>query len=141
MIRVMANGCFDCLHIGHIMHLQAAKALGDVLIVALTLDAHVNKGIGRPVFSYAERRDALLALRCVDEVVPSYSAVYAIAMVRPDIFVKGYEYEGRLIDEDCVVRDCGGKLQLIETPTYSSTKILTGELLRERIAAAGQGGR
>ena len=133
MIRVMANGCFDCLHIGHVRHLQAARALGDILIVALTIDEEVHKGPGRPVFTWAERAEMLRALKCVDEIFPSWSFTQAIQQVMPDVAVKGKEYEhlGSYPNTRTVYLD---------TPTYSSTKILTGELLRERIRAAEQSG-
>ena len=63
---VQAHGCFDLLHLGHIRHLQAAKAAGDYLIVTVTPDEFVSKGPGRPVFPLEQRMEALRALACVD---------------------------------------------------------------------------
>lgn len=94
MIRVLANGCFDILHDGHIAHLREAKAMGDILIVALTIDEAVRreKGAGRPILPWGARADILRELRCVDMVVPSTSGPDAVAMLRPDIVVKGIDY-------------------------------------------------
>ena len=59
---VLAHGCFDLLHLGHIRHLQEAKAQGDYLVVSVTADTHVRKGVGRPVFTAIQRAEALEAL-------------------------------------------------------------------------------
>lgn len=135
MIRVLCNGCFDCLHLGHVKHLRAARALGDTLIVALTTDAFVLKGEGHPVFPWIERAEMLRALSCVDRVISCDSAAYAIRIIKPDIYVKGKEYEGRLPEED-LVKSLGGRVVFLETsPVYSSTQILSGRLLDERIRA------
>lgn len=92
---VQCHGCFDLLHVGHIKHLQAARRLGDLLIVTVTPDQHVGKGAGRPVFSARLRAEALAALDCVDFVVidRSPTAVDAIRLLRPDYYVKGQEFE------------------------------------------------
>src|SRR5687767_15609081 len=63
---VHCHGCFDLMHIGHIRHLQAARAMGDVLVVTVTADAHVDKGDGRPAFTEHERAESLAALACVE---------------------------------------------------------------------------
>src|SRR2546423_15713098 len=65
---VHCHGVFDLLHIGHIRHLETAKRFGDVLVVTLTPDIHVNKGPDRPVFNEHLRAEALAALSCVDYV-------------------------------------------------------------------------
>ena len=91
---VLANGCFDGLHAGHVQHLTAAKSLGDMLVVALTPDALVNKGDGRPFFTWADRYCVLSELRCVDDVVESgENGVDAILLIRPHIYAKGCEFE------------------------------------------------
>jgi rfaE bifunctional protein nucleotidyltransferase chain/domain len=138
MIRVMANGCFDGLHVGHVAHLQAARKLGDMLIVTLTLDLYVNKGPGKPVFPWRERCRMLKELRCVDRVVESTDAMSALVHYRPEIYVKGIEYEGQLPEKD-MVEAYGGRVVFLNTlPVYSSTKILSGDLLRDRIRATEQ---
>lgn len=133
MVTVMANGCYDCLHLGHVAHLQAAKALGDRLIVALTVDEAVNKGPGRPVFSWEERYRMLWSLACVDVVIRSDSLSKVITQWKPAIYVKGIEYEGMLPEQE-LVESYGGRVVFLDAkPRYSSTKILSGELLRERM--------
>lgn len=137
MIRVLADGCFDCLHIGHVRHLQAARALGDELIVALTNDQGAHKGPGRPLFGWHERWEMLMALKCVDAVLLTPNASQAIEMIRPDIYVKGIEYK-HYLPETLLVEQCGGRVILLDTkPTYSSTAIVTGQMLNDRIRVAG----
>ena len=138
MIRVMCGGCFDCLHIGHVRYLQAARNLGDSLIVALTVDSQVDKGPGRPVFGLEDRAQMLEALRCVDLVVFTRSGVDAVREWKPEIYCKGADWADKDIPERAIVEKYGGKVVFIDTPSYSSTKILTGELLGERMAAAGK---
>src|SRR5881275_839903 len=93
---VATNGCFDLLHVGHVRYLQAARALGDLLIVGLNSDASVRayKGPGRPLVPQDERAELLAALRCVDYVVifdePTASAL--VSALQPDIYVKGGDY-------------------------------------------------
>ena len=141
MIRVLACGCFDGLHVGHVAHLQEAAKLGDSLIVALTLDPYVNKGAGRPVFPWRERCRMLKALSCVTRVVESTDAMSTLVHYRPEVYVKGFEYRG-MLPEQTYVETYGGKVVFLNTfPVYSSTKILSGELLRDRIGAAREGVR
>ena len=137
-VIVLADGCFDVLHPGHVAHLKAARALGDYLYVALTDDAHVGKGRGRPFLPWAEREAVLSQLRCVHSVIRVRNAEEALYRIVPDIYVKGVEYKGRLPEQELVER-LGGRVVFLDTqPVYSSTKILTGEALRERIAALGE---
>lgn len=98
---VLAHGCFDVLHVGHIRHLEEARSLGERLVVSVTADPHVGKGAGRPMFSLAERIEALRALKCVDEVHVSESddAVDAINAIRPHFYVKGIDYADKNNDE------------------------------------------
>jgi rfaE bifunctional protein nucleotidyltransferase chain/domain len=136
MIRVLANGCFDCLHIGHVAHLQAARNLGNELIVALTDDAYVNKGPGRPVFTWEERRNMLMALACVNNVIKVRDSLDGIGLVCPDIFVKGAEYKEFLPEQE-IIEFLGVKVVFLDTqPVYSSTHILNGKLLEDRIRTA-----
>ena len=125
MVVVLANGCFDLLHIGHKWHLEAAKDLGDKLVVALTVDEYVNKGPNRPISPWSHRAELLLALRYVDEVVPSILSVDAILKVKPDIFVKGSDYENSplLLPSYEACRKVGAELRIIHTQKLSSTAI------------------
>ena len=127
MVRVLANGCFDVLHVGHLDHLEEAKSLGDRLIVSLTLDVYVNKVKGLPVNSWEDRKQMLLALKVVDAVVPSRHCWEAIYEVQPDIFVKGIDYLDSP-DLNKARRACdevGAKLYIT-----NSTKQSSGEIIR-----------
>jgi rfaE bifunctional protein nucleotidyltransferase chain/domain len=130
---VQSHGIFDLIHPGHILHLEEARELGDVLVVTLTADKFVNKGPGRPYFKDQLRIRSLAALSCVDYVVlvPFTGAVEAIECVRPDIYCKGKEYEdpdfdteGNLPHEIRAVKRCGGQVRFIGSIKYSSTRLL-----------------
>jgi rfaE bifunctional protein nucleotidyltransferase chain/domain len=132
MKRILTCGCFDPLHIGHVAHLTAAKTLGDHLTVALTADDFVGKGPGRPVFTWREREQMLSALRCVDAVTLHVEIGNTLRTIKPDVYVKGIEYKDTLFEEG-LCHDLGIEVVFLDThPVYSSTKILNGELLRER---------
>src|SRR6476661_3536034 len=92
---VHCHGCFDIVHPGHIHHLQHARSLGDVLIVSVSADSHVNKGVDRPLIPEDLRAASLAALECVDRVYlnPLPAAVELLDILCPDIYVKGREYE------------------------------------------------
>ncbi|MEX2218279.1 MAG: PfkB family carbohydrate kinase [Phycisphaerales bacterium] len=92
---VHCHGCFDLVHPGHIRHLRYARALGDILLVTLTGDAQVSKGAGRPLIPEELRAENLAALDCVDwvSIEPRPTAEALLTEVRPDVYVKGREYE------------------------------------------------
>ena len=139
MIIVLANGCFDVLHAGHVLHLEAAAKLGDRLVVSLTLDEHVNKGPRRPFNDWESRALVLRALRCVSEVVPSIGGVESVMAYRPDIFVKGKDYKGASVIEP-VRAACalvGAKLVFTETPKTSFSDKLSA--LRYMPREVGEG--
>ena len=122
---VLANGCFDLFHYGHLKHLQAARKFGDRLVVSVTEDSMVNKGIGRPVFSIEQRSEILRSLRCVDEVIWCVDAYHALVRVRPDVFVKGKEYEGKIQAHHQAYCDQHGiEIKFTDELVYSSTKLL-----------------
>jgi len=121
---VLANGCFDLLHVGHVRHLKEARAMGDKLVVSLTLDEHVNKGPGRPIYKWWDRHDLLIELECVDEIVPVASAMEAIRLVRPAIFVKGRDYANgdRWTEEvERACREVGAELRFTTSAKLSAT--------------------
>lgn len=93
---VLANGCFDILHKGHVLHLQEASKMGDRLVVALTRDKFVNKGPGRPMFELMDRMYVVGALRYVHSVCSCDNVIEALEYVKPDIFVKGPDYLGKI---------------------------------------------
>lgn len=130
---VWTNGCFDLLHPGHIRSLQAAKRLGDVLIVGLNSDDSVRqlKGPGRPVLSELERAEVLSALACVDYVVvfPELRPDAALLRLKPDVHCKGAEYappHGKPIPEMETVVSYGGRIEFLPY----SRGISTTELIR-----------
>ena len=144
---VLAHGVFDLLHLGHIRHLQEAKSLGDKLIVSVTDDPHVNKGIGRPHFSCAERMEALRALDCVDQVIVSRtgSAIESINAIKPAIYVKGVDYadsgdEGLRLEREAV-EAVGGKLHITQTRKWSSSRLINAERFDEKTQAYLAGAR
>lgn len=109
---VATGGCFDLLHAGHVSLLQSARSLGDCLIVCLNSDDSVRrlKGDGRPLNHAADRIDVLAALGCVDAVtVFSEDTPCAVLdRIRPDIWVKGGDYDGRDLPEAALLKDWGG---------------------------------
>ncbi len=130
---VQCHGTFDLIHPGHIVHFEEARALGDVLVVTMTGEKHVNKGPGRPYFNDALRARWLAALACIDYVViiPFAAAVEAIECVRPHFYCKGREYEaqendvtGNIADDITAVKRCGGEMRYVGSIVYSSTKLL-----------------
>ena len=124
---VMACGCFDVLHYGHLLHLQEAKAQGDWLIVALTSDEQVaaQKGAGHPMFKYEQRKAMLEALRCVDEVLKNDTPTPhdLINHIRPNVYAKGREYMFKLPEQEAV-ESYGGRVHFTTGEVYSSTRII-----------------
>jgi rfaE bifunctional protein nucleotidyltransferase chain/domain len=92
---VQCHGCFDIVHPGHVRHLRFAKAQGEILLVTITGDQHVNKGLGRPLIPHELRAENLAELDCVDWVYvePRPTASELLEEVRPDVYIKGREYE------------------------------------------------
>ncbi|MFD5234566.1 D-glycero-beta-D-manno-heptose 1-phosphate adenylyltransferase [Streptomyces qaidamensis] len=116
-IVVAAGGCFDLLHAGHVGLLQAARRLGDCLVVCLNSDASVQrrKGEGRPVNPLADRIRVLLALQCVDAVAvfDEDTPEQLLAELRPDIWVKGGDYTGADLPEAALLQEWGGQAVLL----------------------------
>ena len=90
---VLANGCFDILHIGHVRYLQEARKLGDKLVVGVTANAFVNKGPDRPLYDQDERLHVVGSLSCVDIAFICEGGGDALRRAKPHIFVKGREYK------------------------------------------------
>jgi rfaE bifunctional protein nucleotidyltransferase chain/domain len=135
MVVVLALGCFDPLHFGHVRYLRAAKRLGTHLLVAVTADEYVNKP-GRPVFNARDRASMVAELRCVDGVFISDGWKDAIELVRPHVYCKGVEYRGRLPEQE-YVESYGGTVHFIDEPTYSSTALLSGAMLKAKSLGGG----
>ena len=126
---MLANGCFDLLHVGHVRYLRAARALGDALVVGLNSDASVRrlKGPGRPVMPAGERAELVAALDGVDAVVvfEEDSADALIARLRPDVHAKGTDYTEQSVPERDEVLAYGGRVAIVGDPKdHSSTEML-----------------
>jgi D-glycero-beta-D-manno-heptose 1-phosphate adenylyltransferase len=123
---VLANGCFDLLHVGHVRYLAAARALGDVLFVGVNSDAAVArlKGAGRPVMPVAERVEILAAFRAVDHVVvfDGETADDLVARLRPDVHAKGTDYTEATVPERKAVLSAGGRVVIAGDPKAHSTR-------------------
>lgn len=126
---VLANGCFDLLHVGHVRYLAGAKALGDMLVVGVNSDkqAHILKGEGRPVMSQSDRAAIVSALKYVDlvTVFDEPTVEELIRAVRPDFHAKGTDYTADSVPERAIVRECGGTVAIVGDPKdHSSTNII-----------------
>jgi D-beta-D-heptose 7-phosphate kinase/D-beta-D-heptose 1-phosphate adenosyltransferase len=126
---VFTNGCFDLLHPGHIRCLEQARALGDLLIVAINSDASVRrmKGAGRPVVPEAERAEVLAALAAVDYVTvfEEDTPREIIAKVLPDVLVKGGDWGPDQIVGRAEVEAAGGRVESVPlSPAPSTTELI-----------------
>lgn len=130
---VHCHGVFDLMHPGHIRHFHAAKLMGDVLVVTITPDRHVNKGPGRPVFTDMLRAETIAALEFVDYVAVNLwpNAVETIIELKPDVYVKGKDYADPCKDETRgiflereAVESVGGKIHFTDEITFSSSSLI-----------------
>jgi len=128
-VIVLANGCFDFFHVGHIRYLADAKALGDYLIVGINSDEQVRKlkGENRPLIPEQERAEIISALRFVDYVTvfsePTVEEL--IRALRPNFHAKGTDYTVDSVPEREVVREYGGKVAIVGDPkNHSSTDFI-----------------
>src|SRR4030066_2113969 len=129
---VHCHGCFDLMHPGHIKHFQAAKKMGDVLVVTITPDRYVDKGPGRPVFNEDLRAESIAALECVDYVAINKwpTAEETLRLLRPNTYVKGQEFQnledktGKIQKEHKVIQEIGAELRFTNEIVFSSTKLL-----------------
>jgi rfaE bifunctional protein nucleotidyltransferase chain/domain len=134
-IVVLANGCFDLLHAGHVRYLQDARSRGDFLIVALNSDRSVRaiKGPGRPLMPLAERAEIVGALRCVDAVT-SFDEVdleTTLRMLRPDVHAKGSDYTAASVPEASLDHELGIEIAICGDPKDHSTSGLLRRIAQE----------
>jgi rfaE bifunctional protein nucleotidyltransferase chain/domain len=130
---ILANGCFDLLHVGHVRYLHAAKKLGGRLIVAINSDesARKLKGEGRPLMPANERAEIVAALADVDSVVifPEPDVRALIREIRPDIQTKGTDYTVETVPERDVVTECGGRVEIVgDRKDHSTTEMIRSRL-------------
>ena len=129
---VLCHGCFDLMHPGHIKYFQAAKKMGDILIVTVSPDVYVDKGPGRPVFNQDLRAECIAALECVDYVALNKwpTAEETLRLLKPDYYVKGQEFEsledktGKIQKEYEVVKEVGAEIRFTHEVVFSSTELL-----------------
>jgi rfaE bifunctional protein nucleotidyltransferase chain/domain len=127
---VLANGCFDVLHVGHIRYLRAAASLGGILVVAINDDISARrlKGEGRPVFHEPERAEILLALESVDYVLSFGKGTVddIIRILRPDFHAKGTDYKVETVPEIETARSVGCETVIVGDPKdHSSSEIIS----------------
>jgi D-beta-D-heptose 7-phosphate kinase/D-beta-D-heptose 1-phosphate adenosyltransferase len=126
---VFTNGVFDLLHPGHVRYLQAARRLGDALIVGLNSDRSVraNKGLERPITPEAERAEVLMALDCIDVVAifDEETPAEIIERVQPDVLVKGADWgPDNIVGRDTVEARGGVVVRIELLPGYSTTELI-----------------
>lgn len=129
---VHCHGCFDLMHPGHIKYFQAAKKMGDILVVTVTPDVYVDKGSDRPIFKQDLRAEYIAALECVDYVAVNEwpTAEETLRLLKPDIYVKGQEFEkledksGKIQKEYKVLKEIGAEMRFTHEIVFSSTELL-----------------
>ena len=131
---VLANGCFDVLHVGHVRYLAGARELGDVLVVGVNSDAEVQrlKGAGRPILSAPERAELVDALEPVTYVTIFDEPTVAelLLALKPDVHAKGTDYTEDTVPERDVVRSYGGHVAIVGNPKDHSTSAILERLGR-----------
>lgn len=126
---VLANGCFDVLHVGHVRYLAGARQLGDILIVGINSDEQVaiQKGPGRPILPANERAEIVAALESVTYVTifEEPTVEQLLLALRPDVHAKGTDYTTDSVPERDVVRSYGGQVAIVGDPKdHSTTEII-----------------
>ena len=133
---VVTNGCFDLLHIGHVIYLEAARNLGDALLIGVNGDDSVRqlKGDGRPVNSEADRAAVIAALQSVDAacIFAEKTATRFLAAAQPDIYVKGGDYTLETVNQDerRAVEQGGGCIVILPLVPGKSTTALLEKISR-----------
>ena len=127
---VLANGCFDVLHVGHVRYLAGARELGNVLVVGINSDEQVErlKGAGRPVLPASERAEIVAALESVTYVTifDEPTVTELLLALKPDVHAKGTDYTEETVPERAVVRSYGGRVAIVgDSKDHSTSAILT----------------
>jgi rfaE bifunctional protein nucleotidyltransferase chain/domain len=130
---VLANGCFDVLHVGHVRYLEGARALGDLLVVGVNSDAQVAvlKGAGRPIMPEGERAEIVASLESVDLVTifdePTVETL--LQALKPDVHAKGTDYTEGTVPERAVVLSYGGRVAIVGDEKEHSTSQMIDRLV------------
>ena len=131
---VLANGCFDPLHVGHVRYLEGARAYGDFLVVALNNDAGTRrlKGAGRPVVCEADRARLLSALSCVDAVLlfGADDVTELLTLLRPSVHAKGTDYTEATVPEADVARRLGIRTVITGDPKHHASREIVARVRR-----------
>lgn len=129
---VLANGCFDVLHVGHVRYLAGARELGDVLVVGINSDEQVVrlKGPGRPVLPAAERAEIVASLEPVTYVTifDEPTVEQLLLTLKPDVHAKGTDYTEETVPERAVVRSYGGRVAIVGDPKDHSTSAILSRI-------------
>lgn len=129
---VLANGCFELLHVGHVRYLQGARAEGDVLVVAVNGDRAVSglKGPGRPLLPAEARVELVAALECVDYAVifDDLTAEGVLRDLRPHVHCKGTDYTADSVPERAVMEELGGAVRIVGDAKSHSTRDILAEI-------------
>jgi len=134
---VATNGCFDLLHVGHVRYLEAARALGDALIVGINGDKSVRalKGADRPVNNENDRAEIVAALECVDLVVifPDVRATKFLESAEPGVYVKGGDYKTETLnaEETAALKKIGSQIEILPLESGYSTSDLLARLTKK----------
>jgi cytidyltransferase-related domain len=132
---VLANGCFDILHVGHVRYLEGARVLGDILIVGINSDEQVRalKGEGRPLIPERERAELIASLRAVDIVTifPEPNVEALIRAIKPDVHAKGTDYTEETVPERAVVLSYGGRVAIVGDPKDHSTTEMVRKVISD----------
>jgi rfaE bifunctional protein nucleotidyltransferase chain/domain len=133
---VLANGCFDVLHVGHVRYLEAAKALGDLLVVGINSDAQARrlKGEGRPLLPQDQRAEIVSAIDAVDLVTifDEPTVEQLLLALKPDVHAKGTDYTEDSVPERDVVRSFGGRVAIVGDPKDHSSSEMIGRVGSKR---------
>ena len=129
---VHCHGCFDLMHPGHIKYFQAAKKMGNILVVTVTPDKYVDKGPNRPVFNQKLRTESIAALECVDFVAVNrwMTAENTLKLLKPNYYVKGQEFRelqdktGKIQKEYKILKEIGAEMRFTHEIVFSSTQLL-----------------
>lgn len=129
---MLANGCFDLIHVGHIRYLSESKGQGDILVVALNSDSSVRrlKGKGRPILNEDERAEIISSFACVDYVTffDEINVEKVLLALKPDIHAKGSDYTRDTVPEKETVKEYGGAIAITGGPKVRSTSRLIEEI-------------
>lgn len=132
---VFGNGCFDLVHVGHIRYLEAARELGDILVIAVNTEASIRTNVGRevPINPCEKRMEVIAALQAVDYVIPleAQTPIELLELYRPHIQAKGTDYNIEEMPERATVESIGGRIAFVgDEKQHSSTELR--RILRER---------